>query len=216
MEGDNLTRWRRAPFSSSTELRASGRPTLRNRWRSVVLGRSILMLAVRSCTGRALVARSTRCLELVRPLDVPLNAPKARPMPAALHGCPSGLVRGKNSKNSKNFRELQALDFVASSALLTGCTSRRMAAALAASWGVQRVILTRSWPISRVRNLKIFRVDQQSLSSLRCAIDCSSLRKMSAALGASWGVQRVDLADLVAKSPDLVEMRVRDLRAGAV
>ena len=174
------------------------------------------MLAVRSCTGRALVARSTRCLELVRPLDVPLNAPKARPMPAALHGCPSGLVRGKNSKNSKNFRELQALDFVASSALLTGCTSRRMAAALAASWGVQRVILTRSWPISRVRNLKIFRVDQQSLSSLRCAIDCSSLRKMSAALGASWGVQRVDLADLVAKSPDLVEMRVRDLRAGAV
>ena len=75
MEGDNLTRWRRAPFSSSTELRASGRPTLRNRWRSVVLGRSILMLAVRSCTGRALVARSTRCLELVRPLDVPLNAP---------------------------------------------------------------------------------------------------------------------------------------------
>ena len=114
MEGDNLTRWRRAPFSSSTELRASGRPTLRNRWRSVVLGRSVLMLAVRSCTGRALVARSTRCLELVRPLDVPLNAPKARPMPAALHGCPSGLVRGKNSKNSKNFRELQALDFVAS------------------------------------------------------------------------------------------------------
>lgn len=92
------------------------------------------------------------------------------------------------------------------SALLTGCTSRRMAAALAAPWGVQRVILTRSWPISRVRNLKIFRVDQQSLSSLRCAIDCSSLRKMSAALGASWGVQRVDLADLVAKSPDLVEV----------
>ena len=38
-----------------------------------------------------------------RPLDVPLNAPKARPMPAALHGCPSGLVHG----NSKKFEKFE-------------------------------------------------------------------------------------------------------------
>ena len=40
-----------------------------------------------------------------RPLDVPLNAPKARPMPAALHGCPSGLVHGNSKKKFEKFEK---------------------------------------------------------------------------------------------------------------
>jgi hypothetical protein len=48
-----------------------------------------------------------------RPLDVPLNAPKRGRCPLLSMAVPPVLCM-ENSKNSKNFRELQALDFVAS------------------------------------------------------------------------------------------------------
>ena len=109
----------------------------------------------------------------------------------------------ENSKNSKNFRELQALDFVASFCALdrlhletNGCGLGGVVGRSARHSDSILADLTRAefekyfaWTSSRSRRYtaRLIARPKQDVRGLR----------------AYWGVQRVDLADLVAKSPDL-------------